>query len=128
MQKAVACFGPAAWAIQLLWWTTSLDHSRELEGSNKHATMLASRQHIKFLSKNLQKSECFIFFRCHHFKILVENRPEILESQVVQNHLLTLHAGRHFQHCTIPKVDLEMLSLCRQEKFASAVCAPSMLR
>jgi hypothetical protein len=59
---------------------------------------------------------------------LVENRPEIPESQFVQNHLLTLHTGRHLQHCTISKVDLEVLSLCRREKFASAVCTPSMLR
>jgi hypothetical protein len=33
--------------IQQLWWTMSRERSREVQGTNKHATMLPSRQHIE---------------------------------------------------------------------------------
>jgi hypothetical protein len=44
-----------------LLWTMSRDHSRELQGTNEHAAMLASRQHIKLLfgySQNIAYCAC----------------------------------------------------------------------
>jgi hypothetical protein len=32
-----------------LWWTMSQAHSQEVQGTNEHAIMLASWQHIKLL-------------------------------------------------------------------------------
>jgi hypothetical protein len=58
--------------------------------------MLASRQ----------PTADFVCFCEHpHFKLLVENRPEIPENEVVPNHLFTLHTVREdpeaaFQHFT----------------------------
>jgi hypothetical protein len=34
----------------------SRERSREVQGTNKHATMLASRQHINVVSKNIQNN------------------------------------------------------------------------
>jgi hypothetical protein len=50
MQKVAACFGPAVWVIQAVVVDHfTCEHSREVQGSNEHATVLASRQHIKLL-------------------------------------------------------------------------------
>jgi hypothetical protein len=38
----------SGYSKQLLW-AMSLDHSRDLQGTNEHATMLASRLHIKLI-------------------------------------------------------------------------------
>jgi hypothetical protein len=38
---------PAVRESKQLWWTMSRERSREVQGTNKHATMLPSRQHIK---------------------------------------------------------------------------------
>jgi hypothetical protein len=35
--------------------TMSRDHSQEVQGTNEHATMLASRQHTKFLSEMVKR-------------------------------------------------------------------------
>jgi hypothetical protein len=47
MQKAVVCFSPAVRESKQLWWAMSQERSREVQGTNKHATMLPSRQLIK---------------------------------------------------------------------------------
>jgi hypothetical protein len=40
-----------------LWWTMLRERSQEVQGTNKHATMLASRKHIKLVSKTI-RNEC----------------------------------------------------------------------
>jgi hypothetical protein len=56
MQMGVVCFGPAVRESKQLWWTMSWERSREVLGTNKHATMLPSRQHIPKKSMHLQNS------------------------------------------------------------------------
>jgi hypothetical protein len=43
------------WESKQLLWTMSGDHSRKVQGTNKHAIMHASRQHIKLLFRDDQK-------------------------------------------------------------------------
>jgi hypothetical protein len=38
-----------------LLWTMSRDHPREVQGTNEHATMLASRKHIKLHSETVKR-------------------------------------------------------------------------
>jgi hypothetical protein len=54
MQKAVVCFSPAVRESKQLW-TIAQERSREVQGTNKHATMLPSRKHIKKSSIKLSK-------------------------------------------------------------------------
>jgi hypothetical protein len=53
VKMVAACFGPAVRVIQ----TVVVDHvTREEQGTNEDANMLASRQHIKLLFRDGQKS------------------------------------------------------------------------
>jgi hypothetical protein len=47
MGKAVIRFGQAVKESKQLWWTMSRERSQEVQGTNKHATMLSSREHKK---------------------------------------------------------------------------------
>jgi hypothetical protein len=79
MQKVAACFGPAVRVIQAVVVDLSPDHSREVQGINEHATMLASRQHIKFLFIYGQKS---VYLACKGGVIGAEAREPVSNGQI----------------------------------------------
>jgi hypothetical protein len=73
MQKAAACFGPAVRVIQAV-----VDHamgSREEQGTDEHA----SRQHIKLLFKDCQKS---VYCACKGGVIGAEAREPVSNGQI----------------------------------------------
>jgi hypothetical protein len=47
MKKAGICFSPDVRESKQLWWTMSWKRSEEVQHTNKHATMLASRKHTQ---------------------------------------------------------------------------------
>jgi hypothetical protein len=57
----------------------SRDHSREVHGTNEHATMLASRQHIKLLFRDGQKS---VYCACKGGVIGAEARDPVSNWQI----------------------------------------------
>jgi hypothetical protein len=60
-------------------WTMSRDHSREVQGTNEHATMLASRQNIKLIFRYGQKS---VYCACKGGAIGVEAREPVTNGQI----------------------------------------------
>jgi hypothetical protein len=60
-------------------WTMSRDHSREVQGSNEHATMLASMQHIKLIFRDGQKS---VYCACKGGILGAEARDPVSNGQV----------------------------------------------
>jgi hypothetical protein len=57
----------------------SQDHSRDLQGTNEHATMLASREHIKLLSRDGQNS---VYFACKDGVLGAEAREPVSNGQI----------------------------------------------
>jgi hypothetical protein len=57
----------------------SRDHSREVQGTNEHATMIKSRQHIKLLFRDGQKS---VYCACKGGVIGAEAREPVSNGQI----------------------------------------------
>jgi hypothetical protein len=79
MQKVAACCGPDFRVIQALAVDHVTNHSREMRGTNEHATMLASRRHRKFLFRDGQKS---VHCACQGGVIGAEAREPVSNGQV----------------------------------------------
>jgi hypothetical protein len=99
MQKVVACFSSAVRAIQQLLWTMSCDHSQEVQGTNKHANMLASRQHMKLIFRACQQS---VYCACKGGLLGAEAREPVSKGQIC-NRPGCAHGAKSFVQvvCTI---------------------------
>jgi hypothetical protein len=55
-EKGGSLFQSGSGQSKQLWWTMSRERSREVQGTNKYATMLASRQQSKSFPKKIQNN------------------------------------------------------------------------